>query len=275
MAKKILRTLAIVVVLGVIIAGVVFIARPRAIQRGVTVADLSVVHPGVNVNEGERRGLVRIAPGQRVETDAQGRARIRLDDGTVVLIDRSTKISVDDAKISLESGRLFVEGVVGARAEISVGDVKVRPGAARVGFDRREGPARVYAANDEIVVSAGNGEHKVRAGESALIEGANVSVRPEKAFDDWTGGLAAPWGAAGPPRRAVGEIWGAESRFEARRPGFAAHHSCVGREREARARDRRDPGHHHLFQRREQRRSRRLPHGAAAGRHRLAFCLGS
>ena len=219
MAKKILRTLAIVVVLGVIIAGVAFIARPRAIQRGVTVADLSVVHPGVNVNEGERRGLVRIAPGQRVETDAQGRARIRLDDGTVVLIDRSTKISVDDAKISLDSGRLFVEGVVGARAEISVGEVKVRPGAARVGFDRREGPARVYAANDEIVVSAGNGEHKVRAGESAVIEGANVSVRPEKAFDDWTGGLAAPWGAAGPPRRAVGEIWGADLGSKPGDPG--------------------------------------------------------
>ena len=157
MAKKILRLVAIVGVLVAVVVGVVFAVRPRVVQRGASVADLSVVHPGVRVNGAERRGLARLAPGQRVETDAQGRARVRLDDGTLVLIDRATQLTVDDAKVSLISGRLFVEGVLGARAEISIGDVKVRPGPARVGFDRREGPARVYAANDEIVVTTSVG----------------------------------------------------------------------------------------------------------------------
>lgn len=219
MAKKILRLVAVLAALVVVVVGVVFAVRPRVVQRGASVADLSVVHPGVRVNDAERRGLARLAPGQRVETDAQGRARVRLDDGTLVLIDRATQLTVDDAKVSLNRGRLFVEGVLGARAEISVGDVKVRPGAARVGFDRREGPARVYAASDEIVVVAPGGEHKVRSGESAVIEGATVTVRPEKAFDDWTGGLAAPWGAAGPPRRAVGEVWGADLGAKPGDPG--------------------------------------------------------
>ncbi|MCE7889424.1 MAG: VWA domain-containing protein [Sorangiineae bacterium PRO1] len=219
MAKQLLRALAVVVGLGVIVMGVVFAVRPKVVTRGSSVADLSVVHPSVRVDGAERRGLVRLAPGNKIETDPQGRARLRLDDGTLVLVDKSTALSVGEAKVELGSGRLFVEGVLGARAEISIGEVKVRPGAARVGFDRREGPARVYAANEEIVVVSGTTEHKVRAGESAVLEGGNVSVRAEKAFDDWTGGLAAPWGPAGPPRRAVGEVWGAEAAAKPGDPG--------------------------------------------------------
>lgn len=216
---KLLRIVAPLALLVALVVGVFFLVRPKVVSRGSTVADLSVVHPGVRANDAERRGLSRLAPGQKLETDAQGRARLRLDDGTLVLIDHSTQLVVGDAKVELGSGRLFVEGALGARAEIAIGEVKVRPGAARVGFERREGPARVYAANEEIVVTSGSTEHKVRAGESAVLEGGKVTVRPEKAFDDWTGGLAAPWGAAGPPRRAVGEVWGADVGAKPGDPG--------------------------------------------------------
>lgn len=213
---KALRALALFAVVALVLAGGFFLVRPKATRSAITVADLSVVHPGVKVDEIERRGLVRLRSGQRLVTDAQGRARLRLDDGTLVLVDRSTELGIGDGKVELKAGRVFVEGAAAARAEIVVGDAQVRPAAARVGFERRDGGARVYAANEEIVVVAGSTEHKVRAGESALIDGANVSVKAEKVFDDWTGGLAAPWGAAGPPRRAVGELWGAD---EASGPG--------------------------------------------------------
>ncbi|NUO51974.1 MAG: hypothetical protein HOV80_24250, partial [Polyangiaceae bacterium] len=48
----------------------------------------------------------------------------------------------------------------------------------------------------------------VRVGETVTFEGGSAKVAPERGFDDWTGGLAAPWGAGGVPRRVVGELWG-------------------------------------------------------------------
>lgn len=66
MAKQLLRALAVVVGLGVIVMGVVFAVRPKVVTRGSSVADLSVVHPSVRVDGAERRGLVRLAPGNKI-----------------------------------------------------------------------------------------------------------------------------------------------------------------------------------------------------------------
>jgi hypothetical protein len=182
-----------------------FVARPKTTTASATVADLSVVHPGVKVSDVERRGLSRLAEKSVVATDSEGRARLRLDDGT-----RPGR-SLDEARggideIQLESGRLFVLGVSGARSKLKLGEAVVRTPAGNIGLEKTDGGGRVYAANEEIVVEAGGQEHKVRSGESATIQGSAVTVAPEKAFDDWTGGLAAPRGGRY-SRRAVGELW--------------------------------------------------------------------
>lgn len=216
---KLMRLVLVLVVLGALVGGGVFLLKRKAATGGSSVADLSVVHPGVHVNTAERRGLVRLAAGEKVQTDAEGRARLRFDDGAVLLLDRSTEVTVGETKAELLKGRLFVVGTPGAHTEVTVAGATLRVGTGNVGFERREGPARIYAANEEVVVVSGSAEHKLRAGESATIDGANVSVRPEKAFDDWTGGLAAPWAAAGPPRRAVGEVWGADVSAKPGDPG--------------------------------------------------------
>ena len=51
-------------------------------------------------------------------------------------------------------------------------------------------------------------EAQVDAGETARLAQGAVKVAPERAYDDWTHGLARPWAARGAPRRAVGELWG-------------------------------------------------------------------
>ena len=52
----------------------------------------------------------------------------------------------------------------------------------------------------------GGADVAVRAGFTATVDGGKIKVAPEKSFDDWTGGMAAPWSVSGPPRRAVGEL---------------------------------------------------------------------
>jgi tetratricopeptide (TPR) repeat protein len=184
-----------------------------------TVADLEAVHSEVTTPAGAVRGAARLTAGDFVHTDADGRARIRLDDGTSAIVDRETKLTLRDAGMTLEAGRLFVMAASDARAEISIGSAKVLVTAANAGFQKQPDGAEIYAANAELVVSVAGHEHKLRAGEAATLRGDRVTVAPAKTFDDWTGGLAAPWGAGGVPRRAVGELWGRPLGAPAGDPG--------------------------------------------------------
>lgn len=219
-------TFAIVASLVVIAATALLLYAQKPPPRGrplpPTVADLSAVHPGVTIAGAEVRRVQRLSRGDVVETDAEGRARLRLDDGTAAVIDRSTKLTITEGGIALERGRMFLQGAVGARAAIDLGGATAIVSGTDAGIERAGDGAKVYAPSAELTVRArgaepGKGaETTVHAGETATVQGANVTVAPERGYDDWTGGMAAPWGAQGAPRRAVGELWG---RAEPGNPG--------------------------------------------------------
>lgn len=181
-----------------------------------TAADLLAVHAGVTiVSEGggdprDVRRLERLVVGDKVITDGDGRARLRLDRGAAVVLDRGTELRVSETGIALEKGRIFVEATLGAKVEVDLGGAVALANGVTTGIERPASDpsgARVYAANGELVVRA-DGEHAVSAGETAVVSGKTVKVEPERGFDDWTGGMAAPWSPVGPPRRALGELWG-------------------------------------------------------------------
>jgi len=77
------------------------------------------------------------------------------------------------------------------------------------GIELRGERISVFSADSELTVRGPDGkETRLSAGESArLLQGA-VKVAPERAYDDWTHGLAQPWAARGTPRRSIGELWG-------------------------------------------------------------------
>ncbi len=175
-----------------------------------TMADLAPVHAGVSVDGHLVRVLSRLAEGSKLETDADGRARLRLDSGSTVIVDRSTKLTVTSHGVDLASGRIFV--VATSATEVGLGDAsdaKATLTATQAAIQRgADGAAKVYAPSGELTVRAGAADSTVHAGETASVAGKTVKVGPERGFDDWTGGMAAPWAADGPARRAVGEIWG-------------------------------------------------------------------
>ena len=209
--SKLARSLLVALLVCGLGVGAWFLLKRSAEPLAPTVADLEAVHAGVTVSGDEVRGVRRLAAGDPVRTDAEGRARLRLDDGTSCILDRDTELVVGDQGLELERGRVFVLGAPGATSTVRVAGASVLVKAANAGFDMRSGRAKIYSANEEIVIVFGGRDTKVRAGETASIESDTVAVAPEKAFDDWTGGLAAPWGAQGKPRRAVGELWGRPS----------------------------------------------------------------
>ena len=185
-----------------------------------TVADMEIVHEGVQLDNHDVTRIHRVVQGGVVETNAQGRARLRLDDGTIVMLDGSTKLTVSASHLALERGRIFVVGGVGARATIELGETSVMMTHGHAGIERTANQAEdtksstVYAATGELVVHAGGKDYPVRSGESASIQGAEVRVTPTLVYDDWTGGMAAPWSATGQFRRVVGTLLGAGERDE-------------------------------------------------------------
>jgi len=158
-----------------------------------TVGDLRTVHAEVRIGETPVQGEQRISDGDTISTGPEGRARVRLDDGTIVAVDRSTRFGLKDNRLSLATGRIFVQGGPTAATEVSIGAAKTTVASSAVAFEAAEKAGSIYCATGELVVNFDGVQTRVESGESARLVAGKLEVKPEKAFDDWTGGLAVPW----------------------------------------------------------------------------------
>ncbi len=170
-----------------------------------TVGDLESLHAEVMVRGAEVRGSARLRDGDDVKTAAGGRARIRLDDGTLVIVDGNTEITLRGERVTLTKGRLFVQAGAASRTEVAIRDSIATVVSAAAAFDADAGKA--YCARGELVLAAAGKSVHVPSGETATF-GDGAKVAPETAFDDWTGGLAVPWSGERAPASAIAELWG-------------------------------------------------------------------
>ncbi|MCS6898955.1 MAG: VWA domain-containing protein [Myxococcales bacterium] len=197
-----------------LVAGLLIFAAIRLktgpIQRRVvySLAEVQAVHAEVKLRGSSVQGIARVAGGDTIETGDEGRGRLRLDSGTNVILDRSTRLLLgSEGSIALERGRIFVQSVTGSPASLQVADATVLFSDAVVAVSVEEPGARVYCASGEATVRKWE-EKRLLRGETAILGRSGVVVEPEKAFNDWTGGMAAPWSAGGKPHAAIGELWG-------------------------------------------------------------------
>lgn len=189
----------------------------EATQATQTVGDLHAVHALVQVGGREARGRVRIADGDEVTTGPDGRARLRLDDGTIAVVGSGTRFTLRGTRIELTAGKLFLEGGATSRTEVAIGDARTTVAASSVAFERSANGAKIYCAEGELMLEAAGKRNRVASGETASLANGRVEVAPEKAFDDWTGGLAVPFrGDAG--RSAIAELRGGAGNKEAGAP---------------------------------------------------------
>jgi hypothetical protein len=204
------RWLAVAALLGAVLVVVLLVrARmPIAERRSATVGEIQTVHADVRVASHVARGVTRFAAGDSIATGPDGRARIRLDDGTTVVVDRATELGATEHGLALGTGRIFVQGGSAARTEIAAGGTTTIARGSTLAFERAGDGVRVYCASGEAVVRGGSTQSHVQSGETAVLTGQKLEVVPEKAFNDWTAGMATPWSATGRPRAAIGELWG-------------------------------------------------------------------
>ena len=176
-----------------------------------TMADIRAMHAEVRVGDREVRGEARLADGDHVTTGPDGRARVRLDDGTLVVVGGSTELELHDARITLDRGRLFVQGGAASHTAVTLGDATTTVSSSAAAFDTGAtagAPGHIYCARGELVVSAGGHPERVASGETATLEAGGPKVAPEMAFDDWTGGLAVPWEGETGQASAIAALWG-------------------------------------------------------------------
>ena len=200
-----------------------------AVQRGlrraperviVTVGDVQAVHNDVRVGGRDVRGSARLRDGDELETGPDGRARLRLDDGAIAVVDSSTRLSLRGTRLTLAAGRLFVQGGANARTEVALGAASTTVSSSAAAFERNaSGVSKVYCAQGDLVITAPRRQQlRVASGETARFSVGSAEVAPEKAFEDWTGGLAVPWSSATAGQSVLGEVRGRVSPNDAGLP---------------------------------------------------------
>lgn len=122
-------------------------------------------------------------------TAEDGRGALRLDGGAWVLLDRNTSAIPALEALELKSGRAWIDA---RDTEMVVRTPNGEIRAVDATFDVQVGETvEAYCASGELSWIANDQDGRVAQGES-LVLSAEPSVRPERLWNDWTGGLADP-----------------------------------------------------------------------------------
>ena len=154
------------------------IARSGADKTG----GLSVTTPSGKIDLGDG---AEIKAGMRLSTDPRTRARIELDDGSFVVLDRATELTIEAAPrtVTLGDGALIadvahVEGAPGARITTSTGTVNVLGTKLAVTAASDRMNVEVLRGDVEVVSSSGPPQHVAAGQEGVVTKDGKIDVAP-------------------------------------------------------------------------------------------------
>jgi hypothetical protein len=152
------------------------IARSGADKSG----GLAAVSPGGRAELGEG---AEIKPGARLATDARTRARLELDDGTVIVLDRATEIEIgsDPRSLRVVDGALLVDvaHIDGAPpAKIDTPAARVRVLGTKLAVTATKDRSNVEVLRGEVEVSTDGKTERVLAGQEAVAREGSLEIAP-------------------------------------------------------------------------------------------------
>jgi ferric-dicitrate binding protein FerR (iron transport regulator) len=125
-----------------------------------------------------------VKAGTRIATDAKTRARIEFDDGSFLVLDRATEVSVENAPrtLSLADGAVLVDvahvnGAPWAKILTPNGDVKIL--GTKLAVTATPERTNVEVLRGEVEIATGSDSHKVGAGQEGVVgKDGKVDVAP-------------------------------------------------------------------------------------------------
>lgn len=196
-----------------------------------TIGDARAIHNDVVIEHSngvkeQITGLARIGENEQIVTSDHGRARVQVDSGALFVLDGGSAVRVTAQGARLERGRLFVDAPRAAQTRVELGQVSTIVSGARASFTQT-GQASIYCAEGELMLVSGNTQTRLASGETAHVVGSEVKVVAEKAYDDWTGGLAVPWSGEVGSRSAIPEVRALNSDTNAGSPLVTRAHEVT------------------------------------------------
>ncbi len=148
----------------------------------------------------------RAVEGDTVRTEARGLARVSLDQGPQLLLDRGSELRIDDAStVTLTAGRAFAEAQPGEQLALSTEHGALRASDASFSVRIGDGRTEVYVVRGEV--SWTHGEERGIAGSGEELALADTVERTAAVlWQDWTGGLARPGPATAEGPAGVGQL---------------------------------------------------------------------
>jgi hypothetical protein len=154
------------------------IARSGADKTG----GLSVTTPSGRAELGDG---AEIKVGMHLSTDARTRARIELDDGSFIVLDRATELTIDNAPrtVTLDDGALIadvahVDGAPSARIKTPTGTVNVLGTKLAVTAAADRMNVEVLRGDVEVVSSSGAPQHVSAGQEGVVARDGRIDVAP-------------------------------------------------------------------------------------------------
>jgi tetratricopeptide (TPR) repeat protein len=168
----------------------------RAVRRGVHVAP-----PG----ESERTPYARerLADGAQVSIDPGGLAWLRRDGGATVLVAGPAHFKFRSGPLDVTDGRLFVDTLAGAVAEVDTPGGPLQLSGVRASLDVSKESTSAYVLTGAVKTTGGV---EAGPGEGLRIAGGKAEKNPVLSWEDWTGGLATTDRSAAPAPFGVGTV---------------------------------------------------------------------
>ncbi len=138
-------------------------------------------------------GPMRVEEGASATTADDARGALQLDSGAWVLLDRATVVHPSLEKLTVDSGRAWIDARDGELV-VATGQGELRAVNATFAVSATADRTEVYCASGEVAYVAGTqgADARVVQGEVLVLEGGEASVDGAELWDDWTGGLADP-----------------------------------------------------------------------------------